>query len=316
MKITNTTGLPEPIVKAVMETEYVPSGADISVTSLISPIRQVALRAAHRDELVEDAADRIFALMGKIGHGVLEASGYDIFSEEQMFMKLGAFTLSGRMDGLYLEELEPDPAVIEPQSARSHQWGIDDYKFTSAYVVKTGRKPGERSRIDDWFLQLNLYRMLAEENGFDIGRLHLVMLLRDWSVLAAKRDPEFPQKQVVVISVPLMEMQQLKSWTQNRIEKHMEAQQGLDQYGQNHLPECDEEERWTKPAVYAVMKEGRKSALKLETSEVDAQQWMQANGKIGDKVSIVHRPGENVRCANYCEVSEWCEQYKAIQNKS
>ena len=302
MKITNKTGLPEPIVAAVRENEYVPSGADISVTELISPIRQVALRRAHLEELEEDAADRIFALMGKIGHGILEGSGYDIFAEEQMFMNVGAWTLSGRMDSLYLEELEKGV------------WGIDDYKFTSAYVAKE-RKPGERSRIDDWFLQLNLYRLLAKENGFNVSRLRLVMLLRDWSVLAAKRDKDFPQQQVKVVDVPLMELGPLKSWVFSKIEQHMTAQQGLDQHGQEHVPECSAEERWSKPDSWAVMKEGRKSALRVLESEQDAVQWIIQNTKKTDPIQIKHRPGENTRCDNYCEVAKWCQQKTRLDEK-
>jgi hypothetical protein len=306
MKITNNTGLPEPIVEAIKQNEYVPSGADISVSSLISPIRQVALQTHHKEEMEEDASDRIFALMGQIGHGVLEKAGYDRFTEQQLFMDVGAWKFSGRMDGLYLEQLN------KPATKHAHQWGIDDYKFTSAYVVKS-RKPGERSRVDDWFLQLNLYRMLAEANGFHVGRLRLVLLLRDWSVLAAKRDPEFPQKQVVVLDAPLMDLDTLTKWTHSQIERHMEAQQGLDQHDQSHLPECTADERWAKPAKYAVMKEGRKSALRLLDSEQEAVDWMFKNEKLSVKSTIVHRPGENTRCENYCSVNQWCEQWKMLQ---
>jgi hypothetical protein len=314
MKLTNKTGLPDPIVRAIERTEYVPSNADISVSALISPIRQVALRGHFKSEIVEDASDRIFALMGQIGHGVLEKSGYDRFTEHQLFMKLGNWKFSGRMDGLYLEDLKSYESAAKGDNPT---WGIDDYKFTSSYVIKS-RKPGERSRTDDWFLQLNLYRMLAEANGFSVGRLRLVLLLRDWSVLAAKRDPEFPQKQVVVLDAPLMDLTTLKSWAFSQIERHMEAQQGLDQYDQSHLPECTEEERWTKAAKYAVMKEGRKSAVRLLDSELDAQQWILDNVKENElpKHNIVYRPGENVRCENYCEVAPWCEQWKMLQAES
>ncbi len=305
MKLTNTTGLPEPIVNAVRETEYVPSGADISVTALISPIRQVALTSGHRGEMVEDAADRIFALMGKIGHGILEASGYEIFTEERLEMKIGDYTLSGAMDGLYLEKANGG-------------WGIDDYKFTSAYVAKSHGQKGQRSRIEDWFLQLNLYRMLAEEHGFNITRLRTVLLLRDWSILAAKRDHDFPQKQVVVFEAPLMDLDNLRSWTFRQIERHMTAQQGLDQYGQSHLPTCTDDERWSKPDSYAVMKEGRKSALRVLATEAGAIAWTHQNNhtdETGNRktgISITHRPGEDVRCENYCAVSEWCEQAKEL----
>ena len=311
MKITNKTGLPGPIVKAVENDQWDRGAADISVTELISPIRQVALNTHYREQIEEDAADRIFALMGKVGHGILEKAGYDAFQEERLYQRFGTWTLSGQVDSLYLENLKDDT------------WGIDDYKFTSLYVAKNASEAN--SRVQSWRLQLNLYRMLAEHNGFPISRLRLVMLLRDWSVLGAKRDPESPQKQVVVFEVPLMPLEPLQLWTRNKIEQHMEAQQGFDQKGQGELPFCTDEETWRRPSVFAVMKDGRKSALKLESSEVEAAMWACQNGygklqatshndeiacTLKNGISIVERPGEFVRCENYCAVAKFCDQHK------
>jgi hypothetical protein len=312
MKITNKTGLPQPIVDAVIgENNWTRGSADISVTELISPIRQVALRIHHENDIVEDASDRLFALMGQIGHSILEkASGSAVFPEKRFHMNLANWELSGKVDALYLEEL------FDEEGNKLGVYGIDDYKFTSAYVAKP-RKPGERSRLDDWFLQLNLYRMLALHNGFDINRLRLILLLRDWSILAAKRDPDFPQQQVVVIDVPIMDLSTLKKWAFSKIENHMAAQQGMDQYGQSHLPECTDEERWAKPETYAVMKEGRKSALRVLPSQAEAERWqlINLNATSVPGISIVRRPGQNVRCENYCEVSQWCSQWKTLQDE-
>jgi len=316
MKITNKTGLPQPIVDAVIgENNWSRGGADISVTELISPIRQVALRIHYENDIVEDASDRLFALMGQIGHSILEkSSGSSVFPEKRFHMNLANWELSGKVDALYLNELRDE------EGNKLGSYGIDDYKFTSAYVAKP-RKPGERSRLDDWFLQLNLYRMLALHNGFEISQLRLILLLRDWSILAAKRDPDYPQQQVAVIDVPIMELKTLKKWAFTRIEHHMEAQQGMDQYGQSHLPDCTDEDRWAKPETYAVMKEGRKSALRVLDSLAAAREWQIKNLGAGEPdpshiphISIVQRPGQNVRCENYCEVSQWCSQWKTLQD--
>ena len=51
---------------------------------------------------------------------------------------------------------------------------------------------------------------------------------------------------------------------------------------------------------------------KLFDTEVEAVTWADENkikeGWVGD-----HRPGVNTRCENYCLVSEYCEQFQALQ---
>ena len=312
-KWTNKLNLPDPVVRAVTNDDWSRGpGADASVTELLSPIRQTALKTSGQfGEMTLDVADQIFALFGKVGHGVLEKAGGDVFQEEQLMMKLGDYTLSGRMDSLFMDHHTDDT------------WEIQDYKFTSVYVAKAAKEK-DKGRIDEWFTQLNLYRMLAEANGFPIGKLTLVLLLRDWSKLAVLRDPDMPKHQVLKVDCPLMDMDMLQKWARNRMERMLEAQQGLDQYGQTHLPLCDSEERWDRPTKYAVKKKGVKKALKLENSEEEAFDWASKKGHTvpvdsdnpkGDHtlrtgLFIEHRIDESIRCEHYCDVSEWCQQFK------
>ena len=63
------------------------------------------------------------------------------------------------------------------------------------------------------------------------------------------------------------------------------------------------------------MKEGRKSALRVLDSEMAAYEWCGQNDHDTDpKISVVHRPGENVRCENYCAVKAFCPQYERMKN--
>ena len=72
MLITNNEALPQPIVDAVTKDPYSRGDSDISVTQLLQPARKVVLEKKHDHEMVVDAADRLFALLGQIGHGILE----------------------------------------------------------------------------------------------------------------------------------------------------------------------------------------------------------------------------------------------------
>jgi len=101
-----------------------------------------------------------------------------------------------------------------------------------------------------------------------------------------------------------------------RVHRHARAGEGI--------IHCSDEERWSKPDKWAVMKEGRKSALRLLDSRLDAQRWCVTNDHVHlwekgknipfkKGISIVHRPGEDTRCEHYCAVSSVCPQYASAQ---
>jgi len=92
---------------------------------------------------------------------------------------------------------------------------------------------------------------------------------------------------------------------------HKEAREG-------NYPPCTASERWEKQSTYAVMKKGRKSALRVLETEKDAFQWCADNGYLleGNGVkpgfSIEFRQGESTRCEKYCSVRDFCRQYAEI----
>lgn len=273
MIITNNSGLPQPIVDAVIRDPYSTSGSDISVTRLIQPPRKIALEKRHADELTEDAADRIWALTGQIGHQILERAANVGIIERRFYMPISGWTVSGQCDIMELRTLL-------------------DYKFTSVWTVKDGLKP-------EWEQQLNLLALLSRYNGFDITEAQIVAIFRDWSVMEAKRDQTYPQKQVMMIRVPLLPQDLAMEFAQQRVSLHQAAQQG-------NLPECTSEERWEKPTKWAVMKNGMKRAVRLYDSEQEAI----VHAASAKNLSVEHRPGESIRCANYCSAAPFCDQWK------
>ena len=73
---------------------------------------------------------------------------------------------------------------------------------------------------------------------------------------------------------------------------------------------CTPLERWSRPDQFAVMKDGRKSALRLLSTMKDAKQYIvDKNMKEGKGCTIVHRVGQDVRCDNYCSVNKFCDYY-------
>lgn len=80
----------------------------------------------------------------------------------------------------------------------------------------------------------------------------------------------------------------------------------LHQQARVELPECSPEERWATSDQWALMKEGRKTAIKLYDTESEAQVALSA---CGPKHFVERRLGRDIRCADYCPVSKFCQQH-------
>ena len=275
MRYTNEMNLPQAIADAVTKDTYDRGEADISATGLLRPPRLAALEEAHAEELTEDVSERIWSLFGQAMHSVLERADQTAVTERRFTMKVEGWTVSGQAD-------------------RFLRGTISDYKFVTAWKFKGAGVP------DEFEAQLNVYAELHRQNGHDVKRLEIVGILRDWSKLEARRDANYPQRQVVVREVPL--------WTQARAQKFIRERVILHQQARLTLPECSPEDRWAKADTWAVMKRGGKRAVKLYTNRELAETHVAGDGSL----HIVFRPGESVRCAVYCPVSAVCSQYQAM----
>lgn len=292
MRITNKAGLPQPIVDAVTNDPYDRGDCDISVTQLVGPPQIRRLIEYHADEIEEDAADRIWALLGQSVHHIIQrAQGRNDLQETRLFMTLGNYTISGQLDNYDTESKI-----------------ITDYKLTSVYKLIKGVDP-------DWKMQLNFLAELVRQNGGEVLGLQIIGLARDWSVLKAKRERDFPQSQVVVMPVKLLESDVVLSQMEERLFLH---------FGRTHVSgpghpridgdsvSCSNAERWARPDTWAVMKKGRKTAVRVLNAETDALAYIDNNGN-GLSDYIEFRPGANVRCESYCPVANFCPQFRQIQ---
>ena len=276
--ITNKQALPDVIVRAVSNDTYSRGKSDITVTQLIDSPRAVALRKNHGHEIVEDASDRIWSLLGQAVHSVLErAADESDLVEQRIYQDVLKWKLGGQFD-LFSDNV------------------LYDFKVTSVWKIvnlKNGCDP-------QWEAQLNVLAWLLRENGTEPQRLAIIAILRDWSKHKS-RDHGYPSDQVVEVQVPLWTHDQQTEYIYNRIVMHQDAQDNT-----KEMPLCTPEERWAKPDVFAVMKEGRKSAIKLYHNFDDASA---RSLEEGDKFFVEHRKGGSVRCESYCSAAPFCSQY-------
>jgi len=277
-RLTNRLGLPDAVVKAVQNDPYTRGNAHVSVTALINkPPRAFVLEQQHAESLVEDVADRIFSLIGQVGHGILERSGAKGIIEERYFIEISGWTVSGAVDH-YLDGV------------------ISDYKFISAWKLQNRQVP------EEYIAQLNCYAELMREHGHEVTKLQIVAIYRDWSKPEARRSAEYPQQQAALFELPLWPREKVRSFLAERVRAFQRA-------ANEELPECSPEERWEKPTVFAVMKEGAKRALKLYEREQDAID----HASTAKVLRVERRQGESTRCELYCSVAPFCSQFASMK---
>lgn len=288
MKITNNFNIPQPLYQLALRDGYSKGKSDFSVTEIISPPRIQRLRREHWDKMESDVSESLWALLGTALHSVAERSAVDNHtSEERLFVEVDGITLSG---------------AIDLQREQDGKIEITDYKFTSVYSLK-GVKP-------EWEQQQNIYAWLVQKvKGKPVSGIRICAILRDWGRREAENNPSYPQAPIQIIDIPLWDFEKTEQFVKERVELHRQAKVSHD-WGEE-LPLCSDEERWTRPTLYAVKKEGGKRALRVFEIKEDAE----ALAKNTPKGFVEERPGEAVRCTgDYCGVAKWCSQFQGEKN--
>lgn len=272
--ITNNSNLPDSVVRLVSGGQRTFGPREVSVTQLIRPPQMIWLEQQHAGELVEDAADRIWATYGTLMHLALERAGYtNALVEEQLTVEVDGWTVSGTPD-LYEEN-----------------GVLTDFKFVSVWTVADGIK-------DDWKTQLNLYAHLLRRHGFGVQKAQIVAMYRDWSKTRAL-EHGYPKQQAGIFEVELWPDADAHEVLASLVNQYAMATVG-------HPRPCTDEERWHRPDTWAAHKPSAKRATKLFTSELQAQEFAGRNG-----LAVEFRPGVDSRCQNYCRVSKVCPQFAA-----
>ena len=274
MNIINAHGLPDALVRAVLNDPYT-SGGDISTTKLIDSPRRRVLRKKYAEVVVEDVSERIWSLMGQAVHTVLERAGGEAITEQRLYADVAGWSVSGQFDRLHLAN-----EVLQ------------DYKVCSTYKAS-----GDAS----WERQLNVLRWLASKNGYKVTRLEVVAIFRDWKKSESVRSESYPQQSVQIIPVRVWSDDEVEAYLEERVRMHQQAEAG-------DLPECTDEERWQSETKYALIKDGGKRAKKVAAS-------LEEIGVVPDGHSIQVRKGESRRCAGYCEVAPFCDQWQRIKQE-
>lgn len=281
IQISNVFNLPEPFVAAVTADEY-HRGEDVdyTTTELIKPVRIHALFLRHADQIVEDASELVWRLSGQAKHVILERIAKQnpdrYVVEKRLYADIGGKRIAGQLD-LYDRETKT----------------LYDYKETSVWKFMVGD-------TKDWETQSNINALLCRRNGYEVVALENIAFLKDWKKRESFRKHDYPQCPVHRSKLSLWPDVKAADFIKARIGEHELAAAASD----NELPLCTREERWAKPHQWAVMKRGRKTAIKLFFNEDEAGGYAT---QLGENHFVEERPSENTRCLMFCPCVPFCD---------
>jgi len=286
VRVTNKLGLPEAIVRAVTprRTRAERRGySDYSVTELVGPAYVKALRDWADDLIEVDVADMVPAIIGTAVHLLIHQNAEGqakTASELRLFADIDGSRVSGQFD------LTEDGRLV-------------DVKVCRVMAITDGAKP-------EWEAQVNSYAHLMRANGMgDPKSLEIVAFLRDWSRAQYFRERDtYPPHEVQRIRV--------EKWLPARCEAYIRGR-----LAEHRKPElCNQLERWTRKAGFAVMPINGKRARRAGfTNKEQAEYWISEYTKShpNSRFYIEYRAGEDVRCMNYCEVWRWCPHGQKVK---
>lgn len=283
MRYTNKFNLPQAFVKAC-SVERHNKGGRISATTLNKGTKEIILSDRHWDELEADVSDSIWAIFGTAIHDIFEKSEDNNFHEEDFFEEIDGMTVTGRVDSFDLEN-----GVIY------------DWKSASVYKVQF-------RDFADWKRQGLTYAWLITRQGLTVNKCRFVALLKDHSKTKASVDPSYPQSPVFTYEFDVTE-DDLKA-TEERIRAKIADIKQARALKDDEIAPCTKEERWADDDKYAVMKDGRKTALRVFDNEEDAERYISS---VGGNLRIEHREAVSRKCSGYCPCKEFCSFYKKSQ---
>ena len=283
MIITNKHNLPSSFVEmAQKDYQYQPN--EYRVTSLLKGIRETILERRYESLIERDVSDMIWLLFGTAVHNILERQqeGNQEIKETRLKVDIENYVLSGQFD-LYNADTKT----------------VTDYKTCSAWKVVYGD-------YKDWKKQLLIYAYMMREIGFEVNKGEVVAMMKDHSKRDAKYKADYPELPVKKITFAFTEQdfEEISAWLSVRFAEMPD----LEKLPDDKLPICTPEERFNSGDKYAVMKTGRKTAMRVLGSMEEAEAWMADNG--GNYIDT--RKGEDKKCLDYCSVCDFCNYYREV----
>jgi hypothetical protein len=252
----------------------------------MSPPKIKRMREQYDDEIETDVTDLLWSFLGSALHAVLERGKTEnCITEERLFANINDVTISG---------------AIDLQQETSFGIVITDFKMTRAWAVMQQK--------EEWVQQLNIYKWLVETVKKErVEKIQICAFIRDYNTHESSREG-YPPAPIHTFELPMWDSVKTETYIRERLEMHREAKMAQD-FGEALQP-CSDAERWMSETIFAVKRDGRKTAIRLFKTIEEANELAEK-----EKGYVETRWGEPRRCVgNFCGVSKWCDQYQGAQN--
>ena len=285
MQIYNDINISDEIFKSIEKYFYkrdkIKDDFDYSITELIDSPRIVQLRRRYDSEISVPVSSLFPSWYGNVIHDTLQS----IRTSKRVNEVINGKLISGEYDYF-------------------HKGVLKDYKTTSVWKYILGD-------LSSWSTQLNCYSYFLRDKKVD--KLFIEAFFLDWNNNESLRIGNYPKAPQLKIPIYKMLDEYVFYYLVVRIDEHEKNVVFYDE----ELSDCTSEEMWEKNATFAVKKEGQKKALRVLSSLEEAEEW--ADRKMREKkdnLFIEERPGERVRCERFCQVKDFCNQYREYKNGS
>ena len=328
MTVSNRLNLPAAFVNAVSTARHNAAGC-FSATTLNKGAKEIILSDRHFDEITVDAADCVWAVWGTAVHKLMQAQDSSFLlhvlntiaeefkneKSEEYESELNYFDRVTRRITAYIKDKFSGNSFVEEffkiKVSESYVTGqVDSYDMENAtiYDWKTASVwKVQFADFSDWRRQGLTYAYLLQQSGLEVKKCRFVALLKDHSKTKAKTDSSYPQSPVFIyeFDVTAADMEETAARILAKVQE-IESAYKLDD---DAIEPCSAEERWADGEKWAVMKNGRKSAVKVFDNQLDADAMA---GELGNSHYVEHRPAISRKCGDYCNCKDFCNFYKAM----
>ena len=276
MKYSNKLNLPESFSNFYKSQEEVVIPNRYSVTELLKPVQEIMLYRKHINQISIDISECIPALFGTAVHELLEKNAPEnCLSEYKFEEEINGKILVGKCDLLDLT-----------------QKILTDYKTSSVSKVT-------KQDFEDYYLQGMMYAYLTYlKFNIKISKIRFPVLLKDWSKIKSYSVTNYPQSPIYMWEYAPQDsdLEYIIEYINNKFKE-------ID----DNISECTDKDKWYSGDKYAVYKlAGDARAKKVFDTYSEAELFKVEN----NCEYIEKRLGENIKCNYYCNVKEFCKQYR------
>lgn len=304
MKITNKYDYPKALVNiANLNNEPHNESNSFSATTLLKGVKEIVLETRHFDEIEMDVSDMTWTIFGTAVHSLAEKETSEEDGTSEMKV---SYTLSKK-------ELEKMGFQDVPYKVKitgrcdlynEHTMLLQDYKTATTWKFIY-------NDFDDWTRQGLIYTWLLRKNGKVVSKVRFNALLKDWSQGDYERSrmkgdyyPAHPITDFVFYPLESA-LESIEHFIFRKIKSILSVL--IKNIPDDDIEPCDKEERWESPTKYAVMKNGRKTAVKLFENKEEAEELIKTDEKA---LFLETRIGVPKKCISYCIAHDYCSFYK------